>query len=135
MEDIVKTMIDTEFCTITNTTKGKHPSLPFVCIKDKVLGKKYELGVSFLSPKKQREINLKTRNIDKTTNILSFPLSENSGEITMDLSKVKKDAPLFDMSYPKFLKYLFIHGLLHLKGYEHSSTMERLEKKFLKQFN
>lgn len=128
-------MPETEFCTITNTTKGKHPSLPFVYMKEAILGKKYELGVSFISSKKQKEINFKTRNIDKTTNILSFPLSKNSGEITFDLSKVKKDAPLFEMTYPKFLKYLFIHGLLHLKGLDHGAIMERQEQKFLKMFS
>lgn len=128
-------MIDTELCTITNTTKGKLPRLPFVYMKNAILGDKYELGVSFLSPRKQKEINMKYRGIDKTTNILSFPLSETSGDITFDLIKVKKDAPLFDMTYTKFLKYLFIHGLLHLKGYDHSDIMEKQEKKFLKMFS
>jgi probable rRNA maturation factor len=123
------------FCTITNKTKGKLPRLPFVSIKNKILGNEYELGVSFLSKQKQKQINQTYRNIDKTTNILSFPLSPNSGEITFDLAKVKNDAPLFDMTYSKFLKYLFIHGCLHLKGFEHSSIMEKEEKKYLKMFS
>jgi len=124
-----------EFCTITNTTKGKLPSLPFVSIKEAVLGSKYELGVTFLSPAKQKKINRDHRGLDKSTNILSFPYSSNSGEITFDLAKVKREAPLFDMSYSQFLKYLFIHGLLHLKGYDHSAIMEKEEIKFLKKFN
>lgn len=128
-------MTDNEFCIISNKTKSKPPRLPFVYIKNTILGDKYELGVSFLSPQKQKEINLKFRKINKTTNILSFPLSKNSGEITFDLSKVKKEAPLFSMSYSHFLKYLFIHGLLHLKGYDHGDIMERQEKKFLKMFS
>ncbi len=128
-------MTETEFCTITNKTKGKHPSLPFVYIKNAILGEKYELGVTFLSQNKQKQINFQTRGINKTTNILSFPLSKNSGEITFDLVKVKKDSPLFDMTYTKFLKYLFIHGLLHLKGFDHSAIMERQEQKFLKMFS
>lgn len=128
-------MPETEFCTITNTTKGKLPRLPFVYIKNAILGEEYELGVSFLPAKKQREINMTYRGIDKTTNILSFPLTENSGDITFDLIKVKKDAPLFSMTYNKFLKYLFIHGCLHLKGFDHGSIMERQEKKFLKMFS
>jgi len=33
------------------------------------------------------------------------------------------------------LKYLFIHGLLHLKGFEHSSTMEKEEKKYMRLFS
>ena len=124
-----------EFCTITNTTKGKLPRLPFVYIKNVILGEKYELGVSFLSAKKQKKINMTYRGIDKTTNILSFPLTPNSGDITFDLVKVKKDSPLFDMTYSNFLKYLFIHGCLHLKGYDHGAIMEKQEKKFLKMFS
>lgn len=123
------------FCTITNKTKSKLPRLPFVSIKNKILGEKYEMGLTLLQAKDQRKINNVYRGIDKTTNILSFPLSKNSGEITIDPVKVKKDAPLFDMNYTQFFKLLLIHGLLHLKGFEHSSTMERQEKKFLKIFS
>ena len=128
-------MLDTGFCTITNTTKGKLPRLPFVSIKNKILGEKYELGLTLLTPAKQKQINLKYRGKNETTNILSFPLSKISGEITIDPSKLEKDAPLFSMSYPQFFKYLFIHGCLHLKGFEHSSTMDRQEKKYLKMFS
>jgi len=128
-------MTDTGFCTITNKTKGKLPRLPFVSIKNKVLGSDYELGVSLLTPLKQKKINFKYRGKNETTNILSFPLSNTSGEITIDPIKVKKDAPLFNMTYTQFFKYLFIHGMLHLKGFEHSSTMEKEEKKYLKIFS
>jgi rRNA maturation RNase YbeY len=122
------------FCIISNKTKGKLPSLPFRSIKNKILGEKYELSISFLPASSQKKINQTYRGKDETTNILSFPLSKTSGEITFDPVKVKKDAPLFQMTYPQFLKYLVIHGCLHLKGFEHSSTMERQEKKYLKMF-
>ena len=128
-------MLETGFCTITNKTKGKLPGLPFVSIKNKILGENYEFGLTLLTPTKQKQINLKYRGINSTTNILSFPLTETSGEITIDPIKVKKDAPLFNMSYTQFFKYLLIHGCLHLKGFEHSSTMERQEKKYLKIFS
>jgi len=120
---------------IINKTKAKLPRLAFESIKVKILGPKYDLSVSFVSSSAQRKWNRTYRGKDKTTNILSFPLSPSSGEITFDLSQVRKDAPLFDMSYSEFLKYLFIHGLLHLKGWQHSSTMEKEEKKFLKIFS
>lgn len=123
------------FCIITNKTKGKLPSLPFVSIKNKILGKQYDLSIGFIGVAKQKEINKKYRGINKSTNILSFPISKNSGEITFDLAKVKKEAPLFEMSYSKFLKYLLIHGLLHLKGFSHSSTMEKEEEKFMDIFS
>jgi len=128
-------MLDNGFCTITNKSKGHLPRCPFVSIKNKILGEKYELGLSLLTPREQKKINLKYRGKDETTNILSFPLSKTTGEITLDPLKVKIDAPLFNMTYTQFFKYLFIHGCLHLKGFEHSSIMEKEEKKYLKIFS
>ena len=130
-------MLDIGFCTITNKTKGTPTpvGVPFVSIKNKILGEKYELGLSLLTSQKQKEINFKYRGKNETTNILSFPLSKNSGEITIDPIKVKKDAPLFNMTYPQFFKYLVIHGCLHLKGFKHSSIMEKEEKKYLRIFS
>jgi ssRNA-specific RNase YbeY (16S rRNA maturation enzyme) len=40
----------------------------------------------------------------------------------------------FDRSYENFIYFLFIHGCVHLKGYDHGSTMERIEAKFRKEF-
>jgi len=129
--------MNTGFCTISNKTKGTPTPVrvPFVSIKNKILGLNYEFGLSLLTEREQRKINYKFRGKNETTNILSFPLSPNSGEITIDPIKVKKDAPLFEMTYHQFFKYLVIHGCLHLKGFEHSSTMERQEKKYLKMFS
>ncbi len=127
-------MRESESFQIRNTTKGKLPSLPFVQMKDAILGTAYELSLVCLSPAKQKKLNMTYRGKESTTNVLSFPLSKTSGEITFDLSKAKKEAPLFDMSYPHFMTFLFIHGCLHLKGMQHGSTMEKEEKKFLKKF-
>ncbi len=124
-----------ELCSIVNKTKGKHPRLPFDVIKNKIVGSSYDLSICFVSPSTQKKLNTLYRKKNTTTNVLSFSLSKTSGEITFDLAKVKDDASLFSMTYSHFLKYLFIHGLLHLKGYEHSSTMEREEKKFLTLFS
>jgi len=128
-------MIAEDNCKILNKTKGKLPSLPFVPIKNAILGKEYDLSIACVSPLQSRKLNRSFRKIDSPTNILSFPLSKTSGEIVFQLDKVRKDAKNFDLTYPKFLKLLVIHGLLHLKGFEHSSIMEREEKKFLKRFS
>ena len=60
----------------------------------------------------------------KTSNILSFPLSKTSGEILICPKAAK----------PYSVGYLFIHGLLHLKGRVHGATMEREERRLLKAF-
>ena len=43
--------------------------------------------------------------------------------------KSRSEAPLFGRSYTNFIGYLFIHGLLHLKGLDHGTKMENAEKK------
>ncbi|MFA5997573.1 MAG: rRNA maturation RNase YbeY [Candidatus Paceibacterota bacterium] len=121
--------------SITNTTKGKLPRLPFVKMTDAVLGKEYDCSLVIVSPKKSRELNRTYRDKDNSTNILSFPLGDNDGEIFLDLAKARTEAPLFDRSYTNFVGFLFIHGLLHLKGLDHGTKMENAEKKYRKLFS
>ena len=120
--------------SILNKTKGKLPRLPFVNLKNQILGEEYDLSLVFVTPKESQKINRETRAKDNPTNVLSFPLEENSGEIFIDPKTSAKDAPNFDMTPTKFMLFLVIHAMLHLKGYEHGSTMEKHEKKFLKIF-
>ena len=120
--------------SILNKTKGKLPRLPFVNLKNQILGEEYDLSLVFVTPKESQKINRETRAKDNPTNVLSFPLEENSGEIFIDPKTSAKDAPNFDMTPTKFMLFLVIHAMLHLKGYEHGSTMEKQEKKFLKIF-
>lgn len=120
---------------LVNETSSTIPPIPFEAMKDAVLGKKYDLSVVFVSKEKIHDLNKKYRNIDAPTDILSFPLDDESGEIFINLEETAKMAPDFDRPYENFLAYLFIHGLVHLKGYDHGSTMENIEKKFCKDFD
>ena len=121
--------------SITNTTKGTPmKSVPFAQLKDAILGPDYELSVAIVTPKESHRINLTYRQKDKPTNVLSFPLSETSGELVLDPKTSAADAPNFDMTPERFFVFLVIHGMLHLKGHDHGSTMEREEQKFLKLF-
>lgn len=113
---------------------GTIPLVPFLQIKESILGKKYNLTVIFCTPKESREGNKKYRNKDYPTNILSFPLSKDEGEIYISLSTARKDAKNFELTPLQFTHLLFIHGVLHLKGFEHGSIMEELEDKYLKKF-
>lgn len=128
------TVIESPKLSIRRTTKGKLPRLPFVQLKDTILGKRYELSIAFVSPAESRAINLRMRGKDKPTNVLSFSLSEKSGEIILNLSEAAKGAKKFDRTKESFLGFLVIHGMLHLKGMEHGSTMEAEEKKFCAKF-
>jgi rRNA maturation RNase YbeY len=114
--------------------RGPLPDLPFLPIKEKILGKKYDLTVAFCSPAESQARNKAYRGKDYPTNILSFPLSEKEGEICICLSVARRDAKNFELAYDKFLRLLFIHGCLHLKGHDHGSTMEKLEDAYLRAF-
>jgi probable rRNA maturation factor len=117
-----------------NDTKAKMPRLVFLRIKNAVLGEKYELSVAVVCARKMHDLNKRWRNKDKTTDILSFPLSKDEGEIYISPAMAKKEAKNFDRSYGNFILFLFIHGLVHLKGYEHGGIMEDMEAGFRKQF-
>jgi probable rRNA maturation factor len=103
-------------------------------MKNAVLGKRYELSVVIVSAAKMRELNRRWRDRDVTTDILSFPLSETEGEIYISPDIAKKKAPEFGRSADNFILFLFIHGLVHLKGYDHGAIMESTEKKFRRKF-
>ncbi len=103
----------------------------FAKIKKAVLGEAYDLSFAFVTPAKMRQA-MKYKKLTpneltktKTSNVLSFPLSKHTGEILICKAAAK----------PYTVEYLFIHGLLHIKGLKHSDTMERTEDKILKKFS
>jgi len=121
--------------TIHKTIKGKPPSLPFLKIKEIALGKKYDLELIFIGSTRSKTLNKKYRGKNKPANILSFSISENKGEIFIDLNETRKTAKVFKEDYKTFTCILFIHGMLHLKGFEHGSRMECEELKIRKKIN
>lgn len=121
--------------SIKNETKGKLPSLPFVQIKEDVLGAQYELSLVFVGDSISKKLNFSYRGKNKPTNVLSFPLSEKEGEIFINLKKAKAEAVDWKMPFKNFVGLLFIHGLFHLKGFDHSNEMDELEKKTREKFD
>ncbi len=114
--------------SVSNTTKGKHPRLPFSRIKEHIFGEAYDLSLVFIGSARSRALNKKYRGKDHPTNVLSFPLDKNAGEIFIDLSVAVKEAPLYGETTRSFVALLFIHGCFHLKGFAHGSKMEKKEK-------
>lgn len=119
---------------VRNTTKGKLVRLPFERMKDTVLGKDYTLSLVFAGDTLTRKLNRIYRGKDKPANVLSFPLSPTSGEVFINPSRARKEASKFGETFPSFVGFLFIHGLLHLKGMAHGSKMESEERNIRKKF-
>lgn len=122
-------------CTITSTVRGYSTDVPFVAIKQAILGAKYDLSLAFVGERRAASLNQAYRNKTYSPNVLSFPLTEKAGEIFICPNVAKKEASKYDLTPDGYIAYLFIHGCLHLKGYDHSEAMDKLERKYLKAFN
>lgn len=127
-------IISTKNLDVSNMTKGALPGVPFVELKDKILGKKYDLSISFVGPAKMASLSQTYKGDPTHKNILSFPLSNDSGEIVLNFAAIKKEAPNFGHSAKKHLYFLVIHGMLHLAGHRHGSKMESTEKRLLAKY-
>lgn len=120
--------------TITRLTKDRLPSLPYLQLKEKVLGKKYSLSLVIVGDARSRTLNSTYRKKIYTPNVLSFPLTNTHGEIFLNLKQAKREHHLRGESYDYFVALLFIHSMFHLIGYQHGSTMEGIEQKLLTSF-
>ncbi len=109
---------------IKNLSRRPRPRLNFRSMTTRVLGQDYELSLVFVDSARSRNLNRVWRGKNQPANILSFPLTPTAGEIFIDLEMVGK----------KNLLFIFIHGLLHLKGLDHGSKMEALESQLVKYF-
>lgn len=120
---------------IINETKGKLPDLPFKKIKNAILNQDFEISLVFIDNQLSQKLNKKHKGKKGPANVLTFPLSKKEAEIFIDIEEAKKEHDNFDMKLVPYIGYLFIHSLLHLKGYSHGSTMEKRELYYLKKFN
>ena len=120
--------------SIVSTVKGKPRGLPFRRMKNEILGKKYLLNLVFIGDRRSRSLNKKYRKKDTPFNILTFPLSKEEGEIFINPRKAARDAPHFNTPEELFIGHLFIHGLLHLKGFTHGSKMNNKEQLLQRKF-
>ena len=89
-----------------------------------------------------RELNHRYRGIDRATDVLSFPTEGELsvlplGSIVISVEKVKEKAAEYGHSQEDELALLFIHGMLHLAGYDHESDdgeMRAKERELIEEF-
>ncbi|MGN1406326.1 MAG: rRNA maturation RNase YbeY [Erysipelotrichaceae bacterium] len=104
----------------------------------KVLGKDDEKDASLIivGRKKIHNINRQYRNIDRETDVISFAeidydgeFGDNSylGDIFINVDRVKSQAKKYGHSEKREFCFLFVHGMLHLSGYDHMTKEEEKE--------
>lgn len=110
------------------------------CYKEENINPKYlYVNIILTNPENIRKLNKEYRNIDKETDVLSFPMFEKEelenfesncqevlGDIVISIDRVKEQAIEYGHSFERELAYMVVHGFYHLMGYDH---MEEEEKK------
>lgn len=117
----------------------------------------FYICVTFTTPTNIRQANKQYRNIDKETDVLSFPMFEKEeldkmveshtieewkqntenealqeilGDIIISITRVEEQAKEYGHSFERELAYMLVHGFYHLRGYDH---MEEEEKKVMRE--
>jgi len=91
-----------------------------------------EISVSFVNNSQIHQLNKKHRDIDRPTDVLSFPLGENGvydinhdtgakmlGDIVISIEKAVEQAQLYNHPLQREIGFLTVHSMLHLLGYDH----------------
>ena len=103
-----------------------------------------EINVMFVTDEEIREINRDYRKIDKSTDVLSFPMGENGvydinpengclllGDVVISVEHAQMQANEFGHSLEREIAYLTVHSVLHLLGYDH--VLEGEDKRVMRE--
>lgn len=97
-------------------------------LKTEGLGDNYEVSITFVDREEIQRLNKEFRNIDRQTDVLSFPLDDDMnlpgedimlGDIVICMDVAKDQAREFGHSLRREIMYLTCHSTLHLLGYDH----------------
>jgi len=89
---------------------------------------KNNMQVIFVTSDEIRDLNRNFRNIDKSTDVLSFPNDDeydsSIGDIFISIEQAKLQANDYGHSFEREIGFLAVHGYLHLLGFDHHTELE-----------
>lgn len=115
------------------------------CFKEEGLeNSKLSITITLTTPQNIQKINQKYREIDKATDVLSFPMFEKNeltqkiqkedfvhedvlGDIIISVEQVTKQAEEYQHNFERELSYMLVHGFYHLMGYDHIQEADKIE--------
>ncbi len=92
----------------------------------------YEISLLITNDETIHLLNKEYRQKDKPTDVLSFPMEDDImlGDIVISLDTAKNQAQEREINVDREVAFLFIHGLLHLLGYDHETSVEDEKEMF-----
>ena len=113
------------------------------CFKQENIKEEFYISFTLTNDETIKQINKKYRNIDKPTDVLSFPMFEKKeieqilknkighkeilGDIIISIPKVNKQAKEYEHSFKRELAYMVVHGFYHLMGYDHIEEEDKIQ--------
>ena len=98
----------------------------------------HEISILFIGDQRIRDLNQQFRDIDRPTDVLSFPqISEDEleapgalvlGDVAISLETARSQSEEHGLSFEEELTLLLIHGILHLLGYDHEVSDQEEER-------
>ncbi len=85
-----------------------------------------EVSLTFVDNEQIHELNREYRNVDRPTDVLSFPMDDEDllGDIVISLERAQEQAQEYGHSFRREVAFLFVHSVLHLLGYDHETSEE-----------
>ena len=114
------------------------------CFKEEKIEKsKLYISIILTNPEHIHEINKQYRNVDRATDVLSFPMFEKDeldekiknndfehedvlGDIVISIEKVEEQAQEYGHSFEREFAYMLVHGFYHLMGYDHIENDDKV---------
>ncbi|OLR64292.1 rRNA maturation RNase YbeY [Peptoniphilus porci] len=103
-------------------------------LKIEKLDENVEVSVSFVGDEEIRKLNRDYRGVDKSTDVLSFPMDDEFildnrilGDVIINTKRVMEQAEKLGNSNERELSYLTVHSILHLLGYDHMEDEDKKE--------
>ena len=101
-------------------------------LKVENLHENVEVSVSFVGDEEIRDLNRDYRGVDKSTDVLSFPMDDEFiidnrilGDVIINTRRVMEQAEELGHSEERELSYLTVHSILHLLGYDHMEDEDK----------
>ncbi|MBI4065828.1 rRNA maturation RNase YbeY [Candidatus Kaiserbacteria bacterium] len=118
--------------SIKNFTSSSYIGQPYVFsdIAASVLPE-WNISLVFVGAMRARALNKKFRGKNYVPNVLSYIAGEKSAEVIICPSEAQKQARTFRLTPSAYCLYLFIHAVLHIKGWAHGDKMEKCERDLL----
>lgn len=120
--------------TITEDMKNLIEKSIKAVLKVEELDDDVEVSVSFVGDDEIRDLNRDYRGVDKSTDVLSFPMDDEFiidnrilGDVIINTRRVMEQAEELGHSHERELSYLTVHSVLHLLGYDHIEDEDKKE--------